>query len=134
MWLTGSNVVSVAEHVVMMILTLVRNYMPAHKQIINKDWNVAEIAKEYAPHPSTKPSDVSRFCDRDIEIACWAYSADHLQWEIALWPCVMQMLSASQDSNTECLLHDAALLTWRTRLWAQWELGVLVNECCSALL
>lgn len=49
---TGSNVVSVAEHVVMMILTLVRNYMPAHKQIINGDWNVAEIAKEYAPSPT----------------------------------------------------------------------------------
>ena len=46
---TGSNVVSVAEHVVMMILTLVRNYMPAHKQIIKGDWNVAEIAKEYVP-------------------------------------------------------------------------------------
>lgn len=43
----GSNVVSVAEHVVMMILTLVRNYMPAHKQICAGDWNVAEIAKEY---------------------------------------------------------------------------------------
>ncbi|KAL3153183.1 formate dehydrogenase (NAD+) [Trebouxia sp. C0009 RCD-2024] len=44
--ITGSNVVSVAEHVVMMILTLVRNYMPAHKQIIKGDWNVAEIAKD----------------------------------------------------------------------------------------
>lgn len=64
MLLTGSNVVSVAEHVVMMILTLVRNYMPAHKQIINKDWNVAAIAKEYAPHPSTEPlSDVSQFLE-----------------------------------------------------------------------
>jgi hypothetical protein len=29
----GSNVVSVAEHVVMMILTLVRNYIPAYKQV-----------------------------------------------------------------------------------------------------
>ncbi|KAL0027663.1 hypothetical protein WJX79_006438 [Trebouxia sp. C0005] len=44
--ITGSNVVSVAEHVVMMILTLVRNYMPAHKQIIAGDWNVAQIAKD----------------------------------------------------------------------------------------
>ena len=44
--LAGSNVVSVAEHVVMMILTLVRNYMPAHKQIVDGDWNVAEIARK----------------------------------------------------------------------------------------
>lgn len=42
----GSNVVSVAEHVVMMILTLVRNYMPAYKQICAGDWNVAEIARK----------------------------------------------------------------------------------------
>lgn len=42
----GSNVVSVAEHVVMMILTLVRNYIPAYKQICAGDWNVAEIARK----------------------------------------------------------------------------------------
>jgi hypothetical protein len=30
---TGSNVVSVAEHVVMMILALVRNYIPAYTQV-----------------------------------------------------------------------------------------------------
>ena len=32
---TGSNVVAVAEHVIMTILTLVRNYQPSHDQIIN---------------------------------------------------------------------------------------------------
>ncbi|GAB7340895.1 hypothetical protein MBLNU457_7249t1 [Dothideomycetes sp. NU457] len=42
---TGSNVVSVAEHVVMTILTLVRNFVPAHDQIRNGDWNVAAVAK-----------------------------------------------------------------------------------------
>ncbi|KAF2627083.1 hypothetical protein BU25DRAFT_469454 [Macroventuria anomochaeta] len=42
---TGSNVVSVAEHVVMTILTLVRNFIPAHEQIARGDWNVAEVAK-----------------------------------------------------------------------------------------
>merc|ERR1712000_302130 len=42
---TGSNVVSVAEHVVMPILTLVRNFVPAHEQIARGDWNVAEVAK-----------------------------------------------------------------------------------------
>ncbi len=33
---TGSNVVSVAEHVVMQILALVRNYMPAYKVDYNE--------------------------------------------------------------------------------------------------
>lgn len=42
---SGSNVVSVAEHVIMAILTLVRNQIPAHEQIIADDWNVAEIAR-----------------------------------------------------------------------------------------
>lgn len=43
--MTGSNVVSVAEHVVMTILTLVRNFVPAHEQVAGGDWNVAAVAK-----------------------------------------------------------------------------------------
>jgi formate dehydrogenase len=43
---TGSNVVSVAEHVVMTILVLVRNFVPAHDQVRNGDWEVAAVAKE----------------------------------------------------------------------------------------
>lgn len=42
---TGSNVVSVAEHVIMTILVLVRNFVPAHEMIQRGDWNVAEAAK-----------------------------------------------------------------------------------------
>ncbi|KAI9882937.1 MAG: hypothetical protein M1823_005308 [Watsoniomyces obsoletus] len=43
---TGSNVVSVAEHVLMSILLLVRNFVPAHEQVEAGDWNVAAIAKD----------------------------------------------------------------------------------------
>ena len=43
---TGSNVVSVAEHVVMTILVLVRNFVPAHEQVERGDWNVAAVAKQ----------------------------------------------------------------------------------------
>nr|6T8Y_AAA Chain AAA, Formate dehydrogenase [Thermochaetoides thermophila DSM 1495]6T8Y_BBB Chain BBB, Formate dehydrogenase [Thermochaetoides thermophila DSM 1495]6T8Y_CCC Chain CCC, Formate dehydrogenase [Thermochaetoides thermophila DSM 1495]6T8Y_DDD Chain DDD, Formate dehydrogenase [Thermochaetoides thermophila DSM 1495]6T8Z_AAA Chain AAA, Formate dehydrogenase [Thermochaetoides thermophila DSM 1495]6T8Z_BBB Chain BBB, Formate dehydrogenase [Thermochaetoides thermophila DSM 1495]6T8Z_CCC Chain CC len=43
---TGSNVVSVAEHVVMTILVLVRNFVPAHEQIEAGRWDVAEVAKD----------------------------------------------------------------------------------------
>ena len=42
---TGSNVVSVAEHVIMTILVLVRNYTPAHDMIAKGDWDVAGVAK-----------------------------------------------------------------------------------------
>ncbi|ETN00572.1 hypothetical protein PPTG_17797 [Phytophthora nicotianae INRA-310] len=40
---TGSNIVSVAEHVVMMILSLVRSYMPAYKQVVDCKYNIAAI-------------------------------------------------------------------------------------------
>jgi formate dehydrogenase len=42
---SGSNVVSVAEHVIMDILLLVRNYTPAHEMIERGDWNVSQIAR-----------------------------------------------------------------------------------------
>ncbi|KAI0135264.1 formate dehydrogenase [Daldinia grandis] len=42
---TGSNVVSVAEHVVMTILVLVRNFVPAHEMIEAGEWEVAAAAK-----------------------------------------------------------------------------------------
>jgi len=42
---TGSNVVSVAEHVIMTMLVLVRNFVPAHEQIVRGEWNVAAVAK-----------------------------------------------------------------------------------------
>lgn len=43
---TGSNVVSVAEHVVLTILALVRNFVPAHEQIAAGEWDVAAVAKD----------------------------------------------------------------------------------------
>ena len=42
---TGCNVVSVAEHVLMTILVLVRNFVPSHEQVAGGDWNVAAVAK-----------------------------------------------------------------------------------------
>lgn len=43
---TGSNVVSVAEHVVMSILLLVRNFVPAHEMIERGEWQVSQIARQ----------------------------------------------------------------------------------------
>nr|POE93033.1 formate dehydrogenase [Quercus suber] len=42
---TGSNVVSVAEHVIMTMLVLVRNFVPAHDQVASGKWDVAAVAK-----------------------------------------------------------------------------------------
>ncbi|KAF8880373.1 NAD-dependent formate dehydrogenase [Mucidula mucida] len=42
---SGSNVTSVAEHAVMSILALVRNFVPAHEMIERGDWNVSDVAR-----------------------------------------------------------------------------------------
>jgi len=45
---TYCNSISVAEHVVMMILALVRNYMPAYKWVLDGGWNIADcVTRSY---------------------------------------------------------------------------------------
>ncbi|WP_133136578.1 NAD-dependent formate dehydrogenase [Legionella rowbothamii] len=41
---TYSNSISVAEHVVMMVLSLVRNYIPSYEWVIKQGWNIADCA------------------------------------------------------------------------------------------
>ena len=42
---TYCNSISVAEHVVMMILSLVRNYLPSHEWAANGGWNIADCVE-----------------------------------------------------------------------------------------
>src|SRR5271155_1604817 len=42
---TYSNSISVAEHVVMMILALVRNYIPSHEWVLKGGWNIADCVE-----------------------------------------------------------------------------------------
>jgi formate dehydrogenase len=45
---TYSNSISVAEHVVMMILALVRNYLPSHQVVLDGGWNIADcVSRSY---------------------------------------------------------------------------------------
>jgi formate dehydrogenase len=45
---TGSNSISVAEHAVMMVLSLVRNYLPSHEYAAKGGWNIADcVARSY---------------------------------------------------------------------------------------
>src|SRR6202167_172169 len=45
---TYCNSISVAEHVVMMILALVRNYIPSYQWVLDGGWNIADCAaREY---------------------------------------------------------------------------------------
>jgi formate dehydrogenase len=42
---TSSNSISVAEHAVMQILALVRNYLPSYEWIVEKGWNIADCVE-----------------------------------------------------------------------------------------
>jgi formate dehydrogenase len=45
---TYCNSISVSEHVVMMILALVRNYIPSHQWVIDGGWNIADcVSRSY---------------------------------------------------------------------------------------
>src|SRR5438045_350736 len=45
---TYCNSISVAEHVVMMILSLARNYLPSHQWVADGGWNIADcVARSY---------------------------------------------------------------------------------------
>ena len=42
---TFCNSISVAEHVVMMILSQVRNYLPSHQRVLDGGWNIADCVQ-----------------------------------------------------------------------------------------
>jgi formate dehydrogenase len=45
---TYCNSISVSEHVVMMILSLVRNYLPSHQWVLDGGWNIADcVSRSY---------------------------------------------------------------------------------------
>jgi len=45
---TYCNSISVAEHVVMMVLALVRNYIPSYKWVVDGGWNIADcVSRSY---------------------------------------------------------------------------------------
>jgi formate dehydrogenase len=45
---TYSNSISVSEHAAMMILALVRNYIPSYQWVVNGGWNIADcVARSY---------------------------------------------------------------------------------------
>jgi formate dehydrogenase len=45
---TYSNSISVSEHVVMLILSLVRNYIPSYKTVVEGGWNIADcVSRSY---------------------------------------------------------------------------------------
>jgi formate dehydrogenase len=45
---TYCNSISVSEHIVMVILALVRNYLPSHQWVLDRGWNIADcVSRSY---------------------------------------------------------------------------------------
>jgi len=55
---TFCNSISVAEHVVMMILSLVRNYLPSHQWVLDGGWNIADCVQRSYDLEGMAPFDV----------------------------------------------------------------------------
>ncbi|MCJ1241954.1 hypothetical protein MMC14_009961 [Varicellaria rhodocarpa] len=112
--LAGSNVVSVAEHVVMMILTLVRNYMPAHKQIVDGDWNVAEIARNFLACTSAQmQSRLVQKHDMQIEVAAVVHVARAVAFS------GLMLLSKAGNATAHATCTPAARPVWLKLAFAQ---------------
>ncbi len=61
---TYSNSISVAEHVVMMILALVRNYIPSYQWVIDGGWNIADCVSRSYDLEGMQVGTVGRRADR----------------------------------------------------------------------
>jgi formate dehydrogenase len=128
---TYSNSISVSEHAVMMILGLVRNYIPSYEWVVRGGWNIADcVARSYdleAMHVGTvaagriglailrrlKPFDVHlhyfdrqrlpRKVERELGLA-W-----HPTVEDMVKVCDVVTINAPLHPQTEGLFNDALL-------------------------
>ena len=132
---TYSNSISVSEHVVMMILSLVRNYIPSYQWVIDGGWNIADcVARSYdleGMHVGTvaagrigsavlrrlKPFDVKlHYADRhrlpesietELEVTY------HPDVESLVRVCDVVTINAPLHPETEHLFNDALIATMK---------------------
>ena len=132
---TYSNSISVSEHVVMMILSLVRNYIPSYQWVIDGGWNIADcVARSYdleGMHVGTvaagrigsavlrrlKPFDVKlHYTDRhrlpesietELEVTY------HPDVELLVRVCDVVTINAPLHPETEHLFNDALIATMK---------------------
>ena len=128
---TYCNSISVSEHVVMMILSLVRNYIPSYQWVVNGGWNIADCAaRSYdlegmnvgtvaagriglAVLRRLKPFDVKlHYTDRyrlplDVEKELGA--TFHLNVESMVKVCDVVTINAPLHPETEHMFNDALI-------------------------
>jgi formate dehydrogenase len=129
--ITYSNSISVSEHVVMVILTLVRNYIPAYQWAVKGGWNIADCAsREYdlegmsvgtvaagrigtAVLRRLKPFDVKlHYTDRHrlpAEVEAELHVQFHPTAESMVKECDVVTINAPLYPETEHLFNDALI-------------------------
>ncbi len=132
---TYSNSISVSEHVVMMILSLVRNYIPSYNWVIQGGWNIADcVERAYDVEGMTigtvgagrigsavlrrlKPFDVKlHYTDRhrlpqEVEIELGL--TFHPTVESLVSVCDVVTINAPLHPETESMFDDALLATMK---------------------
>ena len=128
---TYSNSISVSEHVVMMILSLVRNYIPSYKWVTDGGWNIADcVSRSYdleamnvgtvaagriglAVLKRLKPFDVRlHYTDRHrlpLEVEKDLNLTFHANVESMVRVCDVVTINAPLHPETEHLFNDALI-------------------------
>jgi formate dehydrogenase len=120
---TYSNSISVAEHVVMMILALVRNYIPSYKWVIEGGWNIADcVARSY----DLEAMDVGTVAAGRIGLAVLRRLKPfdvklHYTDRHRLSPAVEQELNVTYHPTVESLVRVCDVVTINAPLHAETE-------------
>ena len=120
---TYCNSISVAEHVVMMILALVRNYIPSYQWVVKGGWNIADcVARSYDVEGMTVgtvgagrigSAVLRRLKPFDVQLH---YTDRH-----RLPPAVEQELGITYHPNAESLVRVCDVVTINTPLHPETE-------------
>ncbi|KZT71368.1 hypothetical protein DAEQUDRAFT_724337 [Daedalea quercina L-15889] len=146
---TGSNVTSVAEHVVMSILLLVRNFVPAHEMIERGDWQVSEIARNAFDLEGKTVGTIGagRIGYRVLERLMPFDTKEHLYYDFATLPAeaekkvrarrvedLKEMVAQSDIVTVNCPLHEGTRGLVNAELLKHFKKGAyLVNTARGAI-
>jgi len=120
---TYCNSVSVSEHAVMMILALVRNYIPSYQWVIEKGWNIADcVERSY----DVEGMDVGVFGSGRIGLAVLRRMKPfdvklHYFDQYRLSPGIEKELNLTYHSNVESLFSACDVVSIHTALHPKTE-------------
>jgi formate dehydrogenase len=131
---TYSNSISVSEHVVMMILALVRNYIPSYGWVVRGGWNIADCVERSYDLEGMKVGTVAagriglavlrRLKPFDVELH---YTDRH-----RLSPEIEEELDLSFHETTAAMVPDLDVVTINAPLYPETE-GVFDDELISTM-